>query len=98
MNFLDVESEVPNPQLQVVVVLVMFTWEQGHGGHLDTSSVITAATLSGSGLHQWLFPTITQTTVLTIMGNLIKPAKNNVSSLVWCQMYATLKTHDHDEI
>ena len=46
MNFLDVESEVPNPQLQVVVVLVMFTWEQGHGGHLDTSSVIAAAILT----------------------------------------------------
>ena len=80
MNFLHVESEVPNPQLQVVVVV--FTWEQWHGGHLDTSSVITAATLSGSGLHQWLFPTITQTIILTIMGNLIKPAKNNVSSNV----------------
>ena len=93
MNFLDVESEVPNPQLQVVVV-VMFTWEQWLGGHLDTSSVITAAILSGAGLHQWLFPTITQTLFLTIMGNLIKPAKNNVSSLVWCQMLAILKTHD----
>ena len=81
MNFLDVESEVPNPQLQVVVV-VMFTWEQWHGGHLDTSSVIAAAILSGSGLHRWLFPTITQTLFLTIMGNLIKPAKNNVSSNV----------------
>ena len=81
MNFLHVESEVPNPQLQVVVVVV-FTWELGYGGHLDTSSVIAAAILSGPSLHRWLFPTITQTTVLTIMGNLIKPAKNNVSSNV----------------
>ena len=79
MNFLDVESEVPNPQLQVVVMV--FTWEQWHGGHLDTSSVIAAAILGGSGLHRWLFPTITLT-ILTIMGNLIKPAKNNVSSNV----------------
>ena len=82
MNFLHVESEVPNPQLQVVLVVVMFTWELGYGGHLDTSSVIAAAILSGPSLHRWLSPTITQTTVLTIMGNLIKPAKNNVSSNV----------------
>ena len=93
MNFLNVKSEVPNPQLQVVVELV-FTWEQWLGGHLDTSSVIAAAILGGSGLHRWLFPTITLTIILTIMGNLIKPAKNNVSSLVWCQMSAILNTQD----
>ena len=80
MNFLDVESEVPNSQLQVVLV-VMFTWEQGHGGHLDTSHQ-SSLLLSSAGLHQWLFPTINQTLFLTIMGNLIKPAKNNVSSNV----------------